>query len=148
MAISCTEDTRWTFLGDSTLDGKEAVRQWTSDTYREPAFTVHRMIAEGDFVAAIEEITLKDEDGKTTHNSYCDVWRFQDGSASRTASLRRRHRSGALIHPGDAADERLKILSACERVPPAGDLTPRRAALDGNVPASGHRLWAGLLEGW
>jgi uncharacterized protein (TIGR02246 family) len=76
----CTEDTKWTFVGDRTLNGKEAVRQWMADTYREPpALRVDRMIAEDDFVTALGEITLKDEAGKATHHSYCDVWRFHGG---------------------------------------------------------------------
>lgn len=76
----CTEDTVWTFEGDRTLRGKAAVRQWMADTYKEPPkFKVQRMIAEDDFVAAIGEITLKDEAGKAVQNSYCDVWRFRDG---------------------------------------------------------------------
>lgn len=76
----CTEDTEWTFVGDRTLRGKEAVRRWMAQTYMEPpVFNVHRMIAEGDFVTALGEITLKDEDGKASHHSYCDVWRFDGG---------------------------------------------------------------------
>lgn len=76
----CTEDTEWTFEGDRTLKGKAAVRQWMKITYKEPPkFKVQRMIAEGDFVAAIGEITLKDEAGKAVKNAYCDVWRFHDG---------------------------------------------------------------------
>ncbi len=76
----CTEDTEWTFVGDRTLRGKEAVRRWMAETYREPpVFRVQRMIAEGDFVAALGEITLKDADGKAADHSYCDVWRFRDG---------------------------------------------------------------------
>jgi ketosteroid isomerase-like protein len=76
----CTEDTEWTFVGDRTLKGKEAVRRWMAETYREPpTFRVDRLIAEGDFLTALGEITLKDENGKTAHHSYCDVWRFDDG---------------------------------------------------------------------
>jgi uncharacterized protein (TIGR02246 family) len=76
----CTEDTTWTFEGDRTLTGKAAVRQWMKDTYQEPPkFEVRRMIAENDFVAAIGEITLKDEKGKAVRHAYCDVWRFIDG---------------------------------------------------------------------
>jgi uncharacterized protein (TIGR02246 family) len=76
----CTEDTVWTFVGDRTLHGKEAVRQWMASTYREPpVFRVDRMIGEGDFVTVLGEITLKDEDGKAADHSYCDVWRFHDG---------------------------------------------------------------------
>lgn len=76
----CTEDTEWTFVGDRTLKGKEAVRQWMATAYQEPPkFEVHRLVAEGDFVAALGEISLKDETGKDTRHAYCDVWRFRDG---------------------------------------------------------------------
>ena len=37
----CADDTEWTFVGDKTLKGKEAVRQWMATTYVEPPkFTV------------------------------------------------------------------------------------------------------------
>lgn len=76
----CTDDTKWTFVGDKTLEGKEAVRQWMATTYVEPPkFMVAHLIAEGDFVTALGDITMKDEDGKTADYSYCDVWRFRDG---------------------------------------------------------------------
>lgn len=76
----CTEDTQWCFLGEQTLDGKDAVRQWMARTYQEPPqFEVQRMIAEGDTLAAIGEITLKDEAGKAVRHAYCDVWRLRDG---------------------------------------------------------------------
>ena len=76
----CTEDTVWTFEGERTLEGKAAVREWMKITYKEPPkFKVRHMIAEGDFVAALGEITLKDEAGKPVQHSYCDVWRFRDG---------------------------------------------------------------------
>ena len=76
----CADDTEWTFVGDKTLTGKEAVRQYMAATYIEPpVFTVANLIAEGDFVTALGDITLKDEDGKAVHYSYCDVWRFRDG---------------------------------------------------------------------
>jgi ketosteroid isomerase-like protein len=44
-----------------------------------PKFEVHHLVAEGDFVAALGEITLKGEEGKDTRDVYCDVWRFRDG---------------------------------------------------------------------
>jgi uncharacterized protein len=44
----CTEDTLWTFVGDKTLQGKEAVRQWMATTYIEPPrFTVENLIEGG-----------------------------------------------------------------------------------------------------
>ena len=77
----CTDDTAWTFVGEQTLEGKQAVREWMATAYRDgpPSFKVDRMIAEGDVVAAIGEITLKDERGMEARHSYCDVWRFRDG---------------------------------------------------------------------
>ena len=76
----CTEETEWNFVGDKILRGKEAVRQWMATAYAEPPqFIVENLIAECDFVSAIGKISLKDEDGKTAHFVYCDVWRFRDG---------------------------------------------------------------------
>jgi ketosteroid isomerase-like protein len=76
----CAEDTEWTFVGEQTLKGKEAVRQWMARTYVEPPkFTVAHLIAEGEFVTAVGDLTMKDEDGQLAHYSYCDVWRFRGG---------------------------------------------------------------------
>ncbi len=76
----CTEDTIWTFVGEQTLKGKEAVRQWMLKTYIEPPkLTVAHLIAEGDFLTAVGNVSMKDKDGKVNHYSYCDVWRFLDG---------------------------------------------------------------------
>ena len=76
----CTDDTAWTFVGDKSLRGKEAVRQYMATTYMEPPkFMVENLIAEGEFVTAIGKISMKDENGKMVDYSYCDVWRFRDG---------------------------------------------------------------------
>ncbi|CAN7589275.1 nuclear transport factor 2 family protein [Acidovorax sp. LjRoot118] len=76
----CTEDTEWAFVGDKTLRGKEAVRQWMPTAYPEPPiFQVQHMVADGDWLTAIGEITLKNDAGEFVRHSYCDVWRFKDG---------------------------------------------------------------------
>lgn len=76
----CTDDTKWIFVGDKILNGKEAVRQWMAMEYVEPPLNiVANLIAEGDFVTALGNLTIKDESGKATHYSYCDVWRFRGG---------------------------------------------------------------------
>lgn len=76
----CTEDTEWNFVGEQTLSGKEAVRQWMASAYKEPPkFIVTNLIAEGDFVTALGTITLKDEQGVEAEHAYCDVWQFRDG---------------------------------------------------------------------
>jgi uncharacterized protein (TIGR02246 family) len=74
----CTEDTRWTFVGDATLDGKEAVRAWMAENYRQPpTFTVDRMISDGEFVVALGDIEVTDAEGRRATHAYCDVWRFR-----------------------------------------------------------------------
>jgi ketosteroid isomerase-like protein len=74
------DDTEWTFVGDKVLKGAEDVRRWLAAEYLEPPENnVARLIAEGDFLTAVGELTLKDKDGKKVHYSYCDVWRFRDG---------------------------------------------------------------------
>lgn len=76
----CTDDIRWTFVGDQILEGKEAVRQWMERTYiKPPKFDVTNLIAENNFVTAIGNITMTEEDGKTTQYAYSDVWQFRDG---------------------------------------------------------------------
>ena len=78
--LHCTDETVWNFLGEKILNGKEAVRRWMEETYQEPPrFKVRQLIAEGEYLAAMGEITLKDEKGKDTDFSYCDVWRFENG---------------------------------------------------------------------
>lgn len=76
----CSEGIEWTTVGEGTLKGKEAVRQWMATTYVEPPkFTVVNLIAEGDFLVAMGEIAVKDKEGRVSNHSYCDVWRFRDG---------------------------------------------------------------------
>ena len=76
----CTEDVEWIFVGEQTLKGKEAVRQYMRKTYIEPPkFVVTHLIAEGDFVTALGDITIKDRNGKAVDSAYCDVWRIRDG---------------------------------------------------------------------
>src|ERR671916_645359 len=76
----CADDMEWTFVGDKTLKGKEAVCQWMAMTYIEPPkFRVANLIAKGDFVTALGDITMNDEDGKAADYSYCDIWRFHGG---------------------------------------------------------------------
>src|SRR5688500_12433024 len=75
----CTEDTVWTFIGDQTLRGKHAVRHYIAKAYIEPPkFMVETLIEEDDYVTAIGMISMKDNNGKLTDYSYCDVWRFEN----------------------------------------------------------------------
>lgn len=76
----CTEDTLWEFMGDQTLKGKQAVREYMAENYLvPPKFHVNKLIAEDEYVTALGEIELKEKDGKWKKYAYCDIWRFQDG---------------------------------------------------------------------
>lgn len=77
----CSDDVVWEFVGDKTMRGKEAIREYMRVTYLEPPkFLVENLIAEDDFVTAIGRISMKDENGKIIDYSYCDIWRFYNGS--------------------------------------------------------------------
>lgn len=76
----CTEDTEWTFVGDKTLRGKDAVREYIAETYgKPPKFAVTDMISEREFVTAVGDITITSKDGTKNSYWYCDIWRFRDG---------------------------------------------------------------------
>jgi uncharacterized protein (TIGR02246 family) len=76
----CTDDTKWTFVGEQTLNGKEAVREYMKKAYLEPPkFMVEHLIAEGNFVTAVGTIRIKDEQGTSVKYSYCDVWKLLNG---------------------------------------------------------------------
>lgn len=76
----CAEDITWTTVGEATLHGKEAVRDWMSTGYAEaPSFTVTDLVAERDLVVALGTIESKDDDGQPIQNAYADVWRFREG---------------------------------------------------------------------
>ena len=76
----CTDDADWTFVGERTLKGKEAVRQYLNATYLQPPrVTVAQLVAEGDFVVAIGDIAIVDAAGRVARSAYCGVWRLREG---------------------------------------------------------------------
>lgn len=82
--VHCTEDTEWVFVGDQTLRGKEAVRQWMTETYLEPPQNeVEALVAEKDFLTATGTIKMKKKDGQWETSLYCDVWKFRDGKMAK-----------------------------------------------------------------
>jgi ketosteroid isomerase-like protein len=80
----CTEDTKWEFVGDKTLNGKDAVREYMKVAYtKPPEFNVKKLIAGEDFVTAIGNISMVDQSGKMIDYAYCDVWQFRDGKMAK-----------------------------------------------------------------
>jgi len=78
--VYCTEDTKWVFVGERILDGRDKVREYMKEFYLEPpVFTVENTIEDGSYVTVTGEITLKAANGTYNHYDYCDVWRFENG---------------------------------------------------------------------
>ncbi|WP_313455330.1 nuclear transport factor 2 family protein [Stenotrophomonas sp.] len=76
----CTDDIRWTTVGEGTLQGKQAVRDWMKTAYASPpSFRVEKLVAEGDMVVALGTIMADDAQGQPAEFAYSDVWRFRDG---------------------------------------------------------------------
>ena len=84
----CTDDIVWTAVGESRLQGKQAVREWMKTAYAEPPeFTVKQMVAEGDFVVALGDIVANDANGRP-HSPQAPGMLFSARSAStRSASF-------------------------------------------------------------
>jgi ketosteroid isomerase-like protein len=75
----CTEDTKWTYVGDRTLYGKAKVREYFSGAYEESTFRIERYVEEGENLVAIGWIQLKDRNGGIITSPVCDVWKFRNG---------------------------------------------------------------------
>jgi ketosteroid isomerase-like protein len=75
----CADDVAWTMVGDKTMQGKDAIRQWIASMgpMEPPQFTVNNVIAEGDFVTAYGDMTMKDKDGAVVPYAYCDIYHFR-----------------------------------------------------------------------
>ena len=75
----CADDVAWTMVGDTTVHGKDAIRQWMASMgpMEPPRFTVHNVIAEGDFVTAYGDMTMQDKDGAVVPYAYCDIYHFR-----------------------------------------------------------------------
>jgi uncharacterized protein len=74
----CDENVKWTMVGESTVEGKDAIRKWMASMPQDPPqFTVDNVIADGDFVSANGDMTMKEKDGQPGSYSYCDVYRLR-----------------------------------------------------------------------
>lgn len=73
----CKEDFSWTMVGGETQAGKAAVREWMAMGPSEPPkFTIDTVIAEGDYVTCIGDMTMDGKNGVVPY-AYCDVWRIE-----------------------------------------------------------------------
>jgi uncharacterized protein (TIGR02246 family) len=77
----CAEDFEFTMVGEKSLKGKDAVRQWMGSMgdMEPPRINNVKVIADDDSAASHGTMTMKDKDGKTVPYAYCDVYQFRDG---------------------------------------------------------------------
>lgn len=73
----CHDDFVWTMVGSDPVTGKDAIRKWMGSGPPEPPnFTANTVVAEGDFVTSIGDMTMT-ENSAVVPYAYCDVWRFR-----------------------------------------------------------------------
>lgn len=75
----CADDVVWTMIGEKSVKGKQAIRNWMRAMPAEPPqFTVDGMCADGDLVTAFGDMTMTQE-GTPVPYAYCDVYRIHGG---------------------------------------------------------------------
>lgn len=74
----CTDDITWTMVGDTTVRGKEPIRQWmASMDPQPPQLRIQQIIAEGDSVVARGDMMMQErKDGPSIPYTFCDIYRF------------------------------------------------------------------------
>lgn len=73
----CNDNFTWTMVGSDPAVGKAAVREWMKQAPPEmPKFTVDTVIADGDFVTCVGNMTMPKK-GEDVPYAYCDVWRLE-----------------------------------------------------------------------
>jgi len=94
----CTDDLVWTMVGDTTVQGKDAIRKWmASMNPQPPQFTIQSAVAEGEFVITRGDMTMREtKNGPSIPYTFCDVYRFQgDKVAELTAFVIRTDKARA-----------------------------------------------------
>jgi ketosteroid isomerase-like protein len=77
----CTDNIEWTMVGDSTVRGKQPIREWLkSMDPGTPKIKVDQIVADGDTAVACGSFVMKD-----VSYDFFDVYRFE---GNRIASLR------------------------------------------------------------
>lgn len=74
----CTDDITWTMVGDTTVRGKEPIRQWmASMDPQPPQLRIQQTIAEADTVVARGDMMMQErKDGPSIPYTFCDIYRF------------------------------------------------------------------------
>lgn len=92
---ACADDVTWQMAGDKTYRGKSAVKEFM-DSMKDmepPKFTVDNTFGDGDFVTSYGDMTMKDENGKDTPYSFCDIYQFRNGEVIDLRSFVVKHKT-------------------------------------------------------
>lgn len=78
---ACADNATWRMVGDKSYEGKEAIKEFMNSMkdMEPPKFTVDNTFGDGDFVTSYGDMMMKDENGKDTPYSFCDIYQFRDG---------------------------------------------------------------------
>ena len=74
----CTDDLIWTMVGDTTVRGKDSIREWmASMDPQPPKIIIRQTVAEGDAVVSRGDMTMQErKGGPAIPYTFCDVYRF------------------------------------------------------------------------
>ena len=74
----CNDDVIWTMVGDTTVRGKDSIREWmASMNPQQPKITIRQIVAEGDSVVTTGDMSMPDKKGgPPVPYTFCDVYRF------------------------------------------------------------------------
>jgi len=82
----CTDDVRWTMIGDKEYIGKEAILKSMSGMDVQPVFNNGQIIADGDQVASNGTFSMQNKDGSMYNAAFCDVYNFSNGKITNLIS--------------------------------------------------------------
>jgi ketosteroid isomerase-like protein len=94
----CTDDLIWTMVGDTTVRGKDSIREWmASMDPQPPKITIRQTVAEGDCVVTHGDMSMQEKKGgPSVPYTFCDIYRFAgDKVAELTAFVIRTDRPRA-----------------------------------------------------
>ncbi len=83
-----TDDIEWTMIGDRTITGKVAMREWFSKTedMKMAYSTKNNIIIEERLAAVNGEVSCKGKDGITFHMYYCDIYELENDQVKKMTS--------------------------------------------------------------
>ena len=74
----CIDDLVWTMVGDTTVRGKDSIREWiASMDPQPPKITIQQTVAEGDSVVTRGDMSMQEtKGGPAVPYTFCDIYRF------------------------------------------------------------------------